>query len=226
MPAYHSALGPASVDAPTVAGVPLLPLKGGARGPAPAAADGAGDDIIDDALALFRANVLFRSFDIQAPADLLLAYLTLFIQQALRRLDAARPATPAEATALLRTLATTDGAQPVPGAPGWPLDGIFPAPAKGDETGEWERVGGRLAGCCDQAVCVHARDLTHSPASAPSRAPACLAAEAVRTYLRQLRETAVARMVPAVYANTEPGAGPSKHWLMFAKRRFMNRELP
>jgi actin related protein 2/3 complex, subunit 3 len=135
MPAYHSALGPASAAAPTAAGVPLLPLKGGARGPAPPAADDAGDDIVDDALALFRANVLFRSFEIQAPADLLLVYLTLFIQQALRRLDAARPGTPAEATALLRTLATTDGVQPVPGGAGWPLDGIFPAPAKGDEAG-------------------------------------------------------------------------------------------
>jgi hypothetical protein len=62
--------------------------------------------------------------------------------------------------------------------------------------------------------------------SRPRPAPPAARAEAVRTYLRQLRETAVVRLVPAVFATTEPGAGPSKHWLMFAKRRFMNRELP
>ena len=38
----------------------------------------AGDDIVDEAIAFFRANVLFKSFEPKGGADLLLIYLTLF----------------------------------------------------------------------------------------------------------------------------------------------------
>ena len=36
-------------------------------------------DIVDEALALFRANVLFRNFEVHGSADRVLIYLTLFI---------------------------------------------------------------------------------------------------------------------------------------------------
>ena len=41
----------------------------------------AGDevDVVDEALALFRANVLFRNFEVHGSADRVLIYLTLFI---------------------------------------------------------------------------------------------------------------------------------------------------
>ena len=38
-------------------------------------------DIVDEAIDYFRANVLFRSFEMQGAADRVLAYLTLYIQQ-------------------------------------------------------------------------------------------------------------------------------------------------
>lgn len=41
----------------------------------------AGPDIVDEAVDYFRANVLFRSFEVKGPADRVLVYLTLFIQQ-------------------------------------------------------------------------------------------------------------------------------------------------
>src|SRR4051812_48036511 len=41
-------------------------------------------DILDEAISYFRANVLFRTFQSQGPADLTLAYFTAFIAEVLR----------------------------------------------------------------------------------------------------------------------------------------------
>lgn len=43
-------------------------------------------DIINEALDLFRANALFRNFEIQGPADRLLIYLILFIGDVLTKI--------------------------------------------------------------------------------------------------------------------------------------------
>lgn len=40
--------------------------------------------MIDESIAFFRANVMFRAFQSQGPADLTLAYLTAFIAEVLR----------------------------------------------------------------------------------------------------------------------------------------------
>ena len=50
----------------------------------PATHDLAGDDIIDEALTYFRANVLFKSFEPKGGADMLIIYLTLFIHKVRR----------------------------------------------------------------------------------------------------------------------------------------------
>ncbi len=79
MPAYHSAFN----DAPPtseVCGCPIFPLKTRARGPAPLLdASSEHEDIVEEALRLFRANVLFRNFELKGGADKVLIYLTLFI---------------------------------------------------------------------------------------------------------------------------------------------------
>ena len=59
----------------------VFALKTKIRGPAPAVDGGAEDDQIDEAIRLFRANVLFRNFEVLGPADRTLIYLTLFIHQ-------------------------------------------------------------------------------------------------------------------------------------------------
>lgn len=43
-----------------------------------------GADIIDEALAYYRANVLFRTFEVKGPSDKLLVYLTLYIGYCLK----------------------------------------------------------------------------------------------------------------------------------------------
>ena len=61
----------------------VLPLKTLVRGPAPPAASDQ-TDIIDEALEYFRANVLFRQYDPQGPADRVLCYLTIYIGECIR----------------------------------------------------------------------------------------------------------------------------------------------
>ena len=63
-------------------GIAFLPLKTKAAGPA-SKADFDGDDIIDEAIMQFRANVLFKNYDVRGPADKTLIYLTVFIQKLL-----------------------------------------------------------------------------------------------------------------------------------------------
>lgn len=47
-------------------------------------------DIVDEAITFFRANVFFRNFDIESPADKLLIYLTFYINVALKKLEVCR----------------------------------------------------------------------------------------------------------------------------------------
>lgn len=46
-------------------------------------ADSESYDCVDEILSLFRANVLFRNFEINGPADRMLIYGTLFISECL-----------------------------------------------------------------------------------------------------------------------------------------------
>ena len=79
MPAINSQFNAEaqSVDV-TVSKVPFLNFKTKHRGPSGGApADKV--DIIDEAIALYRANVLMSSMEIKGTADHLLIYLTLTI---------------------------------------------------------------------------------------------------------------------------------------------------
>lgn len=44
-------------------------------------------DCVDEILLVFRANVLFRNFEIKGPADRVLIYGTLFISECLGKID-------------------------------------------------------------------------------------------------------------------------------------------
>ena len=49
-------------------------------------------DIIDEAIIYFRANVLFKNFNIEGDADKLLVYITVFIQKCLEKANDPNPA--------------------------------------------------------------------------------------------------------------------------------------
>ena len=156
-------------------GCGVLPIKTTTRGPAPLAADGE-DDIIDETLGYFKANVLFKHFEVKGPADRVLIYLTLYITQCLKKLEGGPPL--ADAQRVLFNLSLESF--PIPGDSGFTLGTFFPAPANLKE------------------------------------------ADLCRSYLKQVREETGRRLLQTVY---DEHGQPSKFWLVFAKRRFMNKTL-
>jgi len=92
-------------------------------------------DVVDETLDLFRANSLFRNFEIKGPADRLLIILILFISDCLAKLAAAKSVpTQLEATKSLNTLAVDNF--PLPGEAGFPLNSHYAPPASRFDAGE------------------------------------------------------------------------------------------
>ncbi|KAJ0394278.1 hypothetical protein P43SY_000579 [Pythium insidiosum] len=173
MPAYHSAFNELATQ--EACGCALLPIKTRSRGPAPPAPEGQ-DDVVDEILQLFRANVLFTNFEIKGNADRVLVYGTLFVHLCLKKLD--KCATKTDAVRTLQQTAVDSFA--IPGDSGFPLGGLVRAPSNANE------------------------------------------AETIRGYLKQLREAIAFRLPDEVYG---ADGARSKWWMLFAKRKFMNKEL-
>jgi len=72
----------------------------------------------------FRANILFRNYEVKGPGDLLLIYLTLYLTQCLNTI---RSKSQTEATKLLYSLSIENFS--LPGEAGFPLGGMVTAPA-------------------------------------------------------------------------------------------------
>ncbi|KAJ8515323.1 hypothetical protein ONZ45_g7220 [Pleurotus djamor] len=178
MPAYHSSFNE-EPDVRQVGNMSVLPIKTRIRGPAPLA-DSDRADIIDETLDLFRANSLFRNFEIKGPADRILIVLILYVSDCLAKIGSAKSVpSQIEASKMLNTLSVDNFA--IPGDSGFPLNAHYAAPS--------------------------------------SRADA----DYLRQYLTQVRQELAARLVERLYAD---GTGkPSKWWMSFQKRRFMNRSL-
>lgn len=96
------------------------------------AADPSQGDIVDETLDLFRANSLFRNFEIKGPADRTLIVLILFISDCLAKIGSARTVpTQIEASKLLNTLSVDTF--PIPGDANFPLNAHYaPPPSRAD----------------------------------------------------------------------------------------------
>mmetsp|Transcript_10348 Transcript_10348/g.20379 ORF Transcript_10348/g.20379 Transcript_10348/m.20379 type:complete len:175 (+) Transcript_10348:404-928(+) len=125
MPAYHSVFQDNEAE---VIGMPILPLKTAVRGPAPQAS-GDDEDIIDEAIKFYRANVLFASYTIESPSDRIIIFLTLFISQCMKRMEKA--SSKQSGVKIMFELAKEKF--PLPGESGWLLGGHIPAPKSRDE---------------------------------------------------------------------------------------------
>lgn len=73
-----------------VGNFPILPLKTKYKGPAPQAPP-ADQDIVDEAISLFKANILFRNFEVKSGGDRVLIYLTLYISKCLLKIAEKKP---------------------------------------------------------------------------------------------------------------------------------------
>lgn len=128
---YHSELN--ADGAKLVCGLAIMPLKTKFKGPAPIQRE-EGPDIIDEALDFYRANVLFRQFEVKNGADRVIIYLTLYISQCLTKLgnydmDGASKA--------LQGVAIENFA--IPGDANWALVGVTTNPAARTDSGTISR---------------------------------------------------------------------------------------
>lgn len=170
--AYHSNF----LDPPQVIGnMAILPIKTQFRGPAPLQ-NSADQDIIDESLYYFRANVFFRTYEVKSEADRLLIYITLYITECLKKL--VRCPTKNQATNEMYSLAISRF--DIPGDPGFPLNTVYAKPQSQQET------------------------------------------EFLRTYLTQIRQETGLRVCEKVFGEN---GKPSKWWLCFAKKKFMDKSL-
>src|SRR5271167_3418746 len=90
-------------------------------------------DIIEECLTLFRANCLFRNFEIKGPADRTLIYGILFISDCLNRLGSRPSQNQQEAGKALNALALENFN--IPGEPGFPLNPLYAPPANRNDAG-------------------------------------------------------------------------------------------
>lgn len=74
MVTYHSRYNE-ETDAQECCGIPLLDLDDSRE-----TFDASVQDVVDEAIHLYRANILFKSFKVQGGADRILVYLTCYIQ--------------------------------------------------------------------------------------------------------------------------------------------------
>lgn len=154
----------------------LLPLNTKYRGPA--YQSNSDYDIIDECLDLFRANSFFKNFEIKSPADRVLIYGILFINDCLANLNLST--THNEAVKKLMNLALDSFS--IPGTPGFPLNTVYSIPLE-------------------------------NPADV----------ELLKSYIQQFRQELAMRLLERVYKDNREI--PSKFWLAFTRRRFMNKSL-
>lgn len=154
----------------------LLPLNTKFRGPSYQA--NSDYDIIDECLDLFRANSFFKNFEIKSPADRVLIYGILFINECLSHLKSTT--TYNEAVKSLTNVALDNFV--IPGTPGFPLNTVYSIPLQ-----------------------------DHSQM------------ELLKSYIQQFRQELAARLLERVYKDDKQI--PSKFWLAFTRRRFMNKSL-
>eukprot|EP00121_Abeoforma_whisleri_P016672 Awhi_evm1s15288 len=127
MPAYHSEIE--NVDSfKTVGNLVLLPIKTSHKGPAPRGGPN-DEDIIDEAMKYYRANVFFKHYEIKSASDRVLIYITLFIQACIT--TSQKSADTNAASKVLNTLALANFS--MPGDPRFPLNSLYSAPTnRGD----------------------------------------------------------------------------------------------
>eukprot|EP00010_Vexillifera_abyssalis_P008422 CAMPEP_0201545950 /NCGR_PEP_ID=MMETSP0173_2-20130828/2348_1 /ASSEMBLY_ACC=CAM_ASM_000268 /TAXON_ID=218659 /ORGANISM="Vexillifera sp., Strain DIVA3 564/2" /LENGTH=158 /DNA_ID=CAMNT_0047954501 /DNA_START=79 /DNA_END=555 /DNA_ORIENTATION=+ len=154
----------------------ILPLKTRFKGPAPKPSDTSKPDIIDEALDYFKANVMFRNYEVKGGADRVLLYLTLYIHQAITHL-AGKNRGAAEKELYQLAIANFS----IPGDGQFPLGGFVTNPANRNE------------------------------------------ADQVRQWFLQMRQETNHRLIARVYARDD--AKPSKWWMCFTKRKFLNMSL-
>lgn len=127
--AYHSKIDPVK----SIGNTAFLTFKTKVRGPVHQLLDrdvAEGDmDIIDEALAYFKANVFFKTYEILSDSDRVLIYATLYVTECLKRLQ--RSPTRDQALNDMYTLAISRF--DIPGDPGFSLNSVYARPPTNED---------------------------------------------------------------------------------------------
>ncbi|XP_014253818.1 actin-related protein 2/3 complex subunit 3 [Cimex lectularius] len=123
MPAYHSNILNYSQCLGNMA---VLPINTAHRGPAPTTSK---EDIIDEAIYYFKANVFFRTYEIKSEADRVLIYITLYITECLKRIQKVR----SQNEAMKETYMLAVSKFAIPGEDGFPLNSVYAKPSSPTE---------------------------------------------------------------------------------------------
>merc|ERR1711953_51379 len=123
MPAYHTTQ---VQQMPSVGNMGVLALRGNTKGPAPQIQE---EDIIDEAIKYFKANVFFKSFSPENDADRLFIYVTLWIQECLKVLQKAQSRD--DGWKSLYSKSVQDFA--IPGDSSFPINAYFHKPRSSQE---------------------------------------------------------------------------------------------
>lgn len=126
--AYHSQIKDYQQS---VANMAILPLRTQFRGPAPTGAN-IEQDIIDEAIYYFKANIFFRTYEVKSEIDRVLIYVTLYIPECLKKLQ--RCANKNQGMQEMYTLSISKF--DIPGESGFPLNSVYAKPQTPHEAGE------------------------------------------------------------------------------------------
>lgn len=104
-----------------------------------------GYDIVDEAIYYFKSNMMHKTFEVKGPGDRLILYLTLYIQQCLKRLIAdGKKATKTQARQTLLALAIERSKTPIDST--YPFNAFHPEAKKctDDEVELWREYAKQL----------------------------------------------------------------------------------
>jgi actin related protein 2/3 complex, subunit 3 len=126
--AYHSQI---KEHQQSVANMAILPIRTQFRGPAPSGAN-IEQDIIDEAIYYFKANIFFRTYEVKSEIDRVLIYITLYIPECLKKLQ--RCTNKNQGMQEMYTLAISKF--DIPGESGFPLNSVYAKPQTANEAGK------------------------------------------------------------------------------------------
>jgi len=189
-------------------GCALLPLKTRVKGPAAPLPSDQQQDIIDEAITFFRANVLFRNFQPACPADLTLCYLTVLIGETLRACVKCRTKDDAKRSLTSLSMSTQFA---IPGDKQFAMPGFFTAPSNKQDADAFRNYFRQAR----EETVNRVIELAYSaPPVIPTSAPAAA---------NNSNSNATAAVTaPASGGSGSGDAAQNKWWMSFAKRKFMN----
>jgi len=171
MPPFRAVVPQSDLNLKSLGNVAVLPLrqttKWTERGPAPVTQE---EDIVDQSLDLFKANILFKQFEMETDVDRVLVYVTLYTIECLKRLQKCAN----KEQGMKEMYTTALESFHLPGEPGFPLNSFYTRPKSG-ETEELKKYFTQLRQETGVRLVTRVFDPALAPEGGPSKWWTCFA---------------------------------------------------